>query len=337
MSLTNKPVIFVTMGDPAGIGPEIVMKSMASPEIKGLAVFIIVADAPLIKEVSRNTYTGKLSALSFDDIKKGIHLDDSGVYILDPGSRLSGVIPGKATPDGARKALECLRSAVDAMRTSFPDRPKALVTAPLSKENISRISPGFIGHTEYLKEMYSKDHVTMVFIGKSFCVIPVTRHIPLKDVAGQLTGELITKTLLQVAENRRIITGKDDVIIGVSALNPHSGEGGRMGLEESDIIVPAIEKARRYYKRIIGPISADVIFYKAIKKELDIVVSMYHDQALAPFKMVDFDSGVNMTIGLDHIRVSPDHGTAFDIAGKGIASSKSMEEAIKLAVRAITI
>ncbi|MCK5450595.1 MAG: 4-hydroxythreonine-4-phosphate dehydrogenase PdxA, partial [Candidatus Omnitrophica bacterium] len=211
-----------------------------------------------------------------------------------------------------------------------------LVTAPVSKERIAEISPGFVGHTEYLREADGADMVTMVLTGESMCVVPVTRHIPLGDVTKHINEEYLFKTLVQVVDNRELITGKRDPKIAVAALNPHAGEGGKIGTEEKEIIMPAIERAKKVYPEIEGPVPADVVFYKAVKKEYDIVVSMYHDQCLAPFKMLDFDSGVNVTLGLGYVRTSPDHGTAFDIAGKGIANPRSMIEAIKLAVRAVT-
>jgi 4-hydroxythreonine-4-phosphate dehydrogenase len=176
---------------------------------------------------------------------------------------------------------------------------------------------------------------TMALIGNTLCVIPVTRHIPIKDVAKALSINLIYMTLEQVIGERLLISGKRDPKIGVCGLNPHCGEGGKIGCEEIDVIIPAIEKAKNLYPNIAGPLAADVAFYKAIKKEVDIVVSMYHDQGLGPFKTVDFDNGVNMTLGLGHVRTSPDHGTAFDIAGRGIASAESMKNAIRLAVRAL--
>lgn len=287
--------IFITLGDPAGIGPEVIQKALASQELKGLAEFVVVGDV---------------------------------------GTR-GRVDLGNPTEESAKAALKSLDTAIELIRALPYGQPKALVTAPVSKEMISRVCPGFVGHTEYLLEAFSLKRVTMVLIGRSLCVVPVTRHIPLKDVPLKLTKEIILETLLDVVRNRELIRDKKDVKIGVCALNPHAGEGGKIGREEIEIITPAIEEAKKFYANITGPISSDTIFYKAFKKQIDIVVCMYHDQGLAPFKMVDFDYGVNMTLGLPFIRTSPDHGTAFDIAGKGIADSRSMEEAIKLAMRAI--
>ena len=335
ISHTNKPRIFVTMGDPSGIGPEVIMKSMASPEIEGLAVFVIIGDTDVLKQAAGGRYADRIVSFRAGSAEEMIFKED-GINVLDPGGPPGVSEPGKPTIEGAAKALKSLEVAVDLMKTSKEgSKREALVTAPVSKEMIARVKPGFIGHTEYLQEAFSAERVTMVLTGKTLCVVPVTRHIPVKDIASKLTRELIIKTLEQVIEGREFLCGKKDVKIGVSALNPHCGEGGKIGHEEIDIIAPAVNDIKRVYSNIDGPISADVIFNKALKKEVDIVVSMYHDQCLSPFKMIDFDCGVNVTLGLEYIRTSPDHGTAFDIAGKGIASCESMKQAIKLAARAI--
>ena len=326
------------MGDPSGIGPEVIMKSMASPAVKGLAVFVIVGDAGVLEKASVRARGNKLAVHQLEGGPEEIVLDEELVNIVAPGAPLKDAGPGNPTDEGSGKALECLDAAVRLMREASEESiPKAMVTAPLSKERIARVHPGFTGHTEYLQEAYSSKLVTMVMVGETLCVAPVTRHIPLKDVASNLTTDLIEGTLAQVSEGRALICGKKDALIGVCALNPHCGEGGKIGREEIDIIRPAVERSKDLYGNIEGPVSADVIFYKAMKKEIDIVVCMYHDQGLSPFKMVDFDNGVNMTLGLGHVRTSPDHGTAFDIAGKGVASSESMEQAIKLAIRALKL
>ncbi|MFH1799028.1 MAG: 4-hydroxythreonine-4-phosphate dehydrogenase PdxA [Candidatus Omnitrophota bacterium] len=314
----TKPLIYITMGDPSGIGPEVIIKALAGREIKALADFVVIGDSNLLREEAR--------ALG----EELMNIEDP-----DPSHPLKRVIPGKPTEEGAKKGLKSLDKALELIRALPRGQSKALVTAPVSKELINRVYPGFTGHTEYLRDAFSLKSVTMVLTGRKLCVVPVTRHIPLKAVPLKLTKELILTALLDVAKNRELICAKKDVTIGVCALNPHSGEGGSIGREEIEIISPAIKEAKKFYPKITGPISADTIFYKAFKKQIDIVVSMYHDQGLAPFKMVDFDYGVNLTLGLPFIRTSPDHGTAFDIAGKGIADSKSMEEAIKLALRAV--
>lgn len=314
--LTNKPKIFITMGDPSGIGPEIIVRSLAGPQIRGLADFVIVGDQSLFKRL-------------FD--KAGI---GDAFEIVDPGGDISKVSPGEPSQAGAKKAIDCLSMAVKLMKEGQGTSPQGLVTGPLSKEKVAEVYPGFIGHTEFLQDAYGADLVTMAFVGNRLRVIPVTRHVPLKDVVSRLNEGLIVGTLRQVIDARKMMSGKDDPVIGVCGLNPHCGEGGRIGSEEAELISPAIEKAKKSYPNISGPIPSDVIFYKALKKDIDIVVAMYHDQCLSAFKMIDFDNGVNMTLGLQIVRTSPDHGTAFDIAGKGIASPDSMIHAIRLAVNA---
>jgi 4-hydroxythreonine-4-phosphate dehydrogenase len=221
---------------------------------------------------------------------------------------------------------------------ALPDsRRAAIVTGPVNKGAIASVSHGFIGHTEYFRDSFPVDHTTMVLAGDRLCVSPVTRHIPVKDVAAKLTPALLSVTIRDIVASMKFLTGKDEPVIGVCALNPHCGEEGNIGREEIDTIAPAVKKAREGYRNIIGPVSADTIFYKALRGDIDIVIAMYHDQALAPFKMLDFDSGVNVTLGLPCIRTSPDHGTAYDIAGRGIASSLSMRNAFKLALRALGI
>ncbi len=332
-SPSNKPQILITMGDPSGVGPEVIIKAMTNLSFERFVVFIVVGDESVIRSAAGDLYNGRIAVVKPG---KGAAPDEGAINIIDPGPELRFPGPGKPSEDGARKALSCLDAAVRMLRDSTDGLPRALVTAPVSKEMVARVCPGFVGHTEYLQNAFSAKMATMVMVGKHFSVVPVTRHVPLRDVAGRLNAELITDTLLQVVESRSVICGKKDARIGVAALNPHGGEGGRIGREEIDMIRPAVEKAKSFYANIEGPVSADVIFYKALRKEVDIVVSMYHDQCLAPFKMVDFETGVNMTLGLGCVRTSPDHGTAFDIAGKGVASSGSMEEAIRLAVRAVS-
>lgn len=330
---THRPQVFITMGDPSGVGPEIIAKALSNPSFREEAVFTCLADADIMQSAFSQFAGGmKINELSSSD---EISLDEDAVNIFDPCPLLEGHTSGKPTTRGAKKALRCLEEAVEIMRTSPQEVPKALVTAPVSKEKIAEVHSGFIGHTEFLQEAYGASLVTMVFVGEHLCVIPVTRHLPLAEVASSLNEDLIRETLLQVADKRSLMTDKKDPLILVTALNPHAGEGGRMGTEEGTIIEPAIKKAKKTYSNIEGPIPADVAFYKAYNKKADIVVSMYHDQCLTAFKMLDFTSGVNMTLGLDHIRTSPDHGTAFDIAGKGIADPGSMESAIRLAVSAL--
>ncbi|MEK7868644.1 MAG: 4-hydroxythreonine-4-phosphate dehydrogenase PdxA [Candidatus Omnitrophota bacterium] len=208
----------------------------------------------------------------------------------------------------------------------------ALVTAPVNKEAINKSGIPFQGHTEYLAEATNTKKIAMMLCGGPLKVTTVTRHVPLKKVSSTLTQAKIIEAVRLTDSGLKKYFGIKNPRIGVCALNPHCGEGGAIGREEQAIIIPAIKKIKRFVPGINGPVSGDVIFYMAYNGKLDAVISMYHDQGLGPLKMVAFEKGVNVTLGLPFIRTSPDHGTAYDIAGKGIADPDSMKEAIKLAV-----
>ncbi len=309
------------MGDPAGVGPEIIAKALAVIAPREDARFIVIGDETAIrKELSAYGPSGR-----------------DNIDVLDHWGPLSGVVAGKPTEAGAERSLRSLEKAVELMMAPQDGSPRALVTAPICKASVARIHPGFTGHTEFLQAAYGADLVTMAFVGDNLRVVPVTRHAALKDVPALLNSDLIFRTIVQVVDSRSIMTGREDARIIVTALNPHAGEGGRMGTEEKDLIEPAISRARELYSEIEGPVPSDVAFYKAAGRPESIVVAMYHDQCLGPFKMLDFTNGVNMTLGLGHIRTSPDHGTAFDIAGKGVAEPGSMIHAIELALKALDL
>ena len=334
ISTTNKPVVLITMGDPSGVGPEIILKSLASPILAGLANFVIIADTGVIEETKKLVnFEQEFSFLKVSDISEATSFNENTITVIDPGDPISGWGFGKASMSGAKKALKCIDVAINIAKTLPGNIKRSIITAPVNKENIAKVHPGFIGHTEYLMEKFSSEFVTMVLKGRKLCVVPVTRHIPIRNVSNALNPEIIEKTIMQVVENKATLSDSEEPVIGVCALNPHCGEGGKIGDEEQKTITPAVENVKKKYKNIIGPISADVVFYKALKKQIDIVISMYHDQCLSPFKMVDFDCGVNITLGLNCVRTSPDHGTAYDIAGKNIANQESMQEAIITAIQ----
>ncbi len=289
ISRSNKTRVIVTMGDPSGIGPEVTLKALASPEVKGLADFLIIGDED-----------------------RGTHRDHSGA-----GS--------------GRAAIGYLDTAVDMLARGKAD---ALVTAPVNKACIKKAGfPDFQGHTEYLAGKFKVKNFAMMFAGSDLKVTLVTRHVPLKNVPEILSSVMIYNAITLTHKYLEEYFHIKHPQIAVCGLNPHAGEGGAFGNEEGKIIAPAIKKSLKFMKNIYGPISADVAFYEAFNKRYDAVIAMYHDQGLTPFKMIHFDNGVNLTLGLPFIRTSPDHGTAFNIAGKGIADPSSMIEAIKLACR----
>ncbi len=318
------PEIVITMGDPAGIGPEILAKAIKRILPSGKVTFAVVGDRNVLSE-------------SFKDHFPEVFFDYRGdVTFVDTGETLGESIPGKPTKEGAVKALKSIEKGLELVLRQDDGRPRALVTSPVSKENISMVQSGFVGHTEFLQEAVGSDFVVMAFVGEKLRVVPLTRHVALKDVSRRLTKDLVHRTIEQVVKDRALLSGVPDPAVIVTALNPHAGEGGKMGDEEKTVIAPAIKQALGKYPFIEGPVPSDVAFYKALSRPGSIVIAMYHDQCLGPFKMLDFNDGVNLTLGLGLVRTSADHGTAFDIAGKGIADPESMESAIKLAIRALS-
>ena len=228
-----------------------------------------------------------------------------------------------------RASLEYIDEAVELLRSGQAD---ALVTAPVNKSSIrSAGNPGFQGHTEYLAKKFKVKNFAMMFVGSDLKVSLVTRHLALRSVPKVLNSGMVYRTIMLTNKYLKEYFRIKAPRIAVCGLNPHAGENGAFGSEEARVISPAIRLASKVSKNICGPIPADTVFHDALCKKYDAVVAIYHDQALAPFKMLYFDSGVNLTLGLPFVRTSPDHGTAFDIAGLGIADPTSMIEAIRLA------
>lgn len=226
-----------------------------------------------------------------------------------------------------------LDAIIKALRLLKRQKADGLVTAPVNKAAISNSGVHFEGHTEYLAKATNTKKYAMMLCGGPLKVTTVTRHVALKNVPSIITRQKIIDTVELTYLSLKKYFSIANPRIGVCALNPHCGEAGKIGNEEKKTISPAVKKINALIPGVIGPISGDIIFHMAYNGKLDAVISMYHDQGLGPLKMIAFENGVNVTLGLPFIRTSPDHGTAYDIAGKGIASPSSMKEAIKLAVR----
>jgi 4-hydroxythreonine-4-phosphate dehydrogenase len=235
---------------------------------------------------------------------------------------------GKITAEASRIAVDAIERAV---RGCLDGELDAMVTAPICKEGLKLAGIHWPGHTEMIADLTGTKRYGMMLMGRGLRVMLATRHLPLRDVADALTQENVLEAIELTGETLHFF-GLDRGRIGVCGLNPHAGDGGALGDEEQTIITPAIEAARAKGFNAIGPVPADVIFFQTLEKSYDAVVAMYHDQGLGPLKMHAFDCGVNFTAGLPIIRTSPDHGTAFDIAGKGIASADSMIAAIETAI-----
>lgn len=311
-----KPKIVITMGDPSGIGPEVAVKALASRKISRLADFLLIGDRMVVEGACRIS---------------GVRLGP-GVGLIDLGN-VSGrdFSYGVSRPSYGRASIEYLDAAIDIIKSGGAN---ALVTGPVNKASvISGGLAGFEGHTEYLAGHTGSKNVVMMFVGKKFKAVLVTRHIPFAEVPGKISKDSILSVIMTTHLYLKKFFGMRGPRIGVAGLNPHAGENGIFGKEEIRKIIPAIKAAGKRIKGVTGPISPDVIFHDAYRGRYDAVVALYHDQALIPFKLLYFRDGVNLSLGLPFVRTSPDHGTAFDIAGKGIADPVSMEEAIRLACR----
>jgi 4-hydroxythreonine-4-phosphate dehydrogenase len=316
------------MGDPAGIGPEIIAKGIDSGELFSLCRPVVIGDAgvmkKLIEEMRLSIAVRSVVSLAEADPAPGkldvVHL--SLVKLADHQWGRPNVASGTAVVAYIKKAVEVTLSGEAA----------AMVTAPINKEMMNAAGFHYAGHTELLAELTDTNEFGMMFVGGGLKVILATIHVALKDVHRHIKTGSILK-ILRLANKAMLYFGIENPRIGVAALNPHAGEGGLFGTEEWDEIMPAVIKAREEGIHASDPVPADTLFHKARNNYYDIVVAMYHDQGLAPLKMLAFGNAVNVTVGLPIIRTSVDHGTAYDIAGKGCADPASLLEAVKLAAR----
>jgi 4-hydroxythreonine-4-phosphate dehydrogenase len=326
--MERKPLIVITMGDPAGIGPEIIAKVIDSGELFPVCRPVIIGDASvlekLIQELGLSVTVRPVASLAESNPAQG-RLD-----ILDLRQvNISRHTWGTPEASSGKAVVEYIKKAVE---LTMKGEAAAIVTAPISKEMMNAAGHHYAGHTELLADLTDSKDYGMLFVGGGLRVILVTIHIALKDVPRQITAAAVLKTL-RLAHKAMRSFGIENPHIGVAALNPHAGEGKLFGTEEWDTILPAVIKAREEGIRASDPVPADTLFYKTRNNYYDIAVAMYHDQGLAPLKMLAFGNAVNVTVGLPIIRTSVDHGTAYDIAGKGCADPTSLLEAIKLAVK----
>ena len=305
----KKPVIAVTMGDPAGIGPEVATRAIA--RLTRIAEFVLVGDRAVF-DAARRRFGG--------DGKTRI-VETSSLSAADRK-------PRRPTAAGAEAAYRAILDAVDIVKRG---EASAVVTAPVSKQAIQALGIDFPGHTETIARLAGGAKVRMMMAGPTLRVTLVTTHIRYRDVPDALTAEAIAETACLTAEALRRHFGIRRPRIALAGLNPHAGEGGAFGDEEIAVLAPAVELAASSGARLDGPHPPDTVFFRARSGEFDAVVSLYHDQGLIPFKLLHFRDGVNVTIGLPFARTSPDHGTAFDIAGRGAADPSSMTSAIRLA------
>ncbi len=317
----SKPVVAVTMGDPSGIGPEVVVKAARSPAVRRACRVVIVGDAPSLERARAPRWPAhEPGTAPGTDVAVRV---ESVTRLKPPAAR-----PGRPTRSGGEASYRYILRAVDLVRTGAAD---AMATAPISKKALNDAGHAWPGHTELLADLTRTREVRMMLHGERLRVVLATVHLPLTEVAATLTRGRVRTTIEITHHALRQWFGVAKPRLAVAALNPHGGEDGMFGQEERRVIRPAVRDCAGRGMNVTGPVPADSLFHRAAAGDYDAVVCMYHDQGLGPFKLLHFTDGVNLTLGLPLIRTSVDHGTAYDIAGKGVADARSMKQAILLA------
>jgi 4-phospho-D-threonate 3-dehydrogenase / 4-phospho-D-erythronate 3-dehydrogenase len=310
-----KPRIAITMGDPAGIGPEICIKAIATSEIREQCDAVIIGSKIILEQTADRLDLAKVPS------------------VIDPMPELADFAIGTDAAETGRAAARYIETAVELWRRGEID---AIATAPISKKALSLAGYEFPGHTEFLAHLTGTERVGMSFFGGGLRVVLLSTHLSLTDAIKQVTKEnLVELITFSDRELHRLIDRSPK--LAVAGLNPHASEGGMFGHEESNAIAPAVDECRARGIDVSGPYSPDTIFLRCHRGEFDAVIALYHDQATIPVKAFAFGSAVNVTLGLPLIRTSVDHGTAFDIAGKGVADASSLVAAIKLAAELVKI
>ncbi|MBW1954847.1 MAG: 4-hydroxythreonine-4-phosphate dehydrogenase PdxA [Deltaproteobacteria bacterium] len=322
-----RPTIAVTMGDPVGIGPEIIVKAMAQNRLSRFCTPLVVGDPFRLDAAAKCVgFSPNIRVVS----RPGEAPDEKTGITVIPVSRLHSkkFTWGKPTRSTAAAAVRYITTAVDLAQRGDA---AAMVTCPVHKSAFRLTGLPFAGHTELIADRTGSSNFVMMMAGNRLKVALATIHVPLGEVLSLLTPERVFRTIRITAEGLMERFGIASPCIGVAGLNPHAGENGRFGNEERQILIPAVRRARRAGYRVEGPYPPDTVFYRALKGAFHAVIAMYHDQGLIPFKLIHFTDGVNTTLGLPLIRTSVDHGTAYDIAGTGTADPGSLVAAVRMA------
>ncbi|MFL6733703.1 MAG: 4-hydroxythreonine-4-phosphate dehydrogenase PdxA [Sphingomicrobium sp.] len=316
--------IAISLGDPAGIGPEVIAKCWDHRDRFNLPPFVAVGDPRAIAAI----WDGPIEVI--DDPRHAGAAFSFALPLIQIASAEESIIPGHPTVPGAHCSLDSLELGVGLARSGSA---AAVVTGPVAKQQLYRVGFAHPGQTEFVAERcgVSQSNVAMMLAGPTLRTVPLTTHIPLADVPGHLSVGLIESRARSVLRGLQRNFGIDQPRLAIAALNPHAGEGGALGREEIDVIAPAVAALAAEGWRVTGPHPADSLFHEAARAKYDAALCMYHDQALVPLKALHFEDGVNVTLGLPIVRTSPDHGTAFDIAGQDKADPKAMAAAIRMA------
>jgi len=324
----ERPIIGITMGDPAGIGPEVVVKALSLREIYDIARPIVIGDAKVIKRALKFTNLTHLKVRSVKSVGEAEY-KHGVIDVLDLDNVDLDKVPiGRVSAEAGKASVEYI---IEAVNLALRGEIDAIATGPINKEAINKAGYHYNGHTGLLKDLTKARHAVMMLTTKNLKVSHVTTHVSLREACDLIQKDRVLTVIKITDEGLRKFFGIERPKIAVAALNPHAGEGGLFGREEIEEIEPAVNEARELGIDAVGPLPADTIFYKAIRGDFDVVVAMYHDQGHIPIKVLGFYEGVNITLGLPIIRTSVDHGTSFNRAGKGTAHPGSMINAIKYA------
>ncbi len=322
----KKPIIGITMGDPAGIGPEILIKALQKEEIRRICHPVILGNLHILKAESIDNSLNLVEIMDIDQA----HFSDNRINILDPAKRDFGLeVKGKISAEAGKAAFLYIKKSID---LALSNKIDSVVTGPIHKEAIKAARLAFIGHTEMFAQLTDSHDPLTVFEVHNLRIFFLSRHVSLRESCDLVTKERVLDYIQRSMEALKSL-GLGTGTFAVAGLNPHASDNGLFGNEEEKEIIPAISAARGRGMDVIGPVGADSVFHLAMKNDWDGVLSLYHDQGHIAAKTLDFDRTISLTLGLPFLRTSVDHGTAFDIAGKGLAQSISMEEAIKKAVR----
>jgi 4-hydroxythreonine-4-phosphate dehydrogenase len=323
----TRPTIAITMGDPAGIGPEVIMKALAQPYVHEICNPLVIGDAGRLRKAAKAVGV----ALAVDSLTAAgdANFASKAVQCLDLKNVPDALPFGQMSPVAGEAAYRYIEKAVQVVQAGLA---QGICTAPLSKEALHAAGHKYPGHTELLAHLTGTPEVSMMLVSPKLRVIHVTTHIGLIDAIKKIEPGLVERVITR-GHDVLIKAGIKNPKIGVCAINPHAGENGLFGHgEEAEKITPAVKACRAKGWDVQGPLPADTLFFLAGRGDYDMVVAMYHDQGHGPIKVLGLESGVNITVGLPVIRTSVDHGTAFDIAGKGIADERSLIEALRQAV-----
>jgi len=328
MPKTKTPIIAISMGDPAGVGPEVTVQALALAQVWESCRPLTVGAASVLAKAAQVVGTGQTFHVISDPAQA--RFDPQSPDVLDvPAPDVSDIVPGQVSAVAGQASVNYVECVVQLVQHGYAD---AITTGPINKTALKAAGIPHIGHTELLGELLNEQHVTTMLATTGLRVVHVTRHVGLAEVAARITRDRVLDTTRLTHAGLRQM-GIPAPRIAVAALNPHGGDNGLMGNEELVAIGPAVEAARAEGIDATGPIPADSVFFRTIRGEFDVVVAMYHDQGHIPIKTHGFERSVTVTLGLPIVRTSVDHGTAFDIAWQGIASSESMVEALNLAAQ----